>query len=54
MKTETLLWLLVWAFLAVVLVVGQYQIKLDRELERKHTAVMESMVPPSTANISTR
>ena len=54
MKTENLLWLLVWASLAVVLVIGQYQLKLDRDLERKHSAVMESMIPPSTANVRTR
>ncbi len=54
MKTETLVWWLFWSTLFVVLFVGQYTITQNRLEEQHHTAVMESVVPPSTSNISTQ
>lgn len=54
MKTENLLWILLWAVMALVLVIGQYQLRLDRENAQLHAEVEASMVPPSTNNISTR
>jgi len=54
MKTENLLWPLLWAVMALVLVVGQYQLKLGRDNDRLHAAVDASTVPPSTNNVSTR
>ena len=50
MKTENLLWLLMWATMAVVLLIGQYQQKLERDLERHHAEVLASELWPSTAS----
>ena len=52
MKTESLLWLLIWATMAVVLLIGQYQQKLDRDLDRRHAEVLASELWPAT--VSTR
>ena len=54
MKTESLLWLLMWAVLGVVLLIGQYQQKVTRDYDRLHTETSASMIPPSTLNVSTR
>ena len=54
MKTESLLWILVWAVLGTVLLIGQYSLLQGREDARLHAQVDASMVPPSTRNVSTR
>ena len=50
MKTENLLWLLMWAVLGVVLLIGQYQQKLTLDLDRHHAEVLASELWPSTAS----
>lgn len=54
MKTESLLWILVWAVLGTVLLIGQYSLLQGREDARLHAQVDASTVQPSTRNVSTR
>ena len=54
MNKHNAIWFLIWAVIAVSLLIGQYQQKLNRDNERLHAAVEESMIPPSTASVTTR
>ena len=44
--TSKLIWLLTWAVLIVVYLLGNYSMKLERDNERLHAEVNASMLPP--------
>ena len=44
--TAKLIWLLMWSILFVVLLMGNYSLKLERDRDRLHAAVNASMLPP--------
>jgi hypothetical protein len=44
--TSSILWFLLWAILFVVLLMGNYCLKLERDRERLHAEVNKSMLPP--------
>lgn len=44
--THRLLWLLTWAVMIVVYLVGNYTLKLERDNARLHAEVEASMIPP--------
>jgi hypothetical protein len=44
--TAKLLWLLTWAVLITVYLIGNYSMKLERDNERLHAEVTNSMMPP--------
>lgn len=44
--TASLIWFLMWAILFVVLLMGNYSLKLERDRDRLHAEVNASMVPP--------
>lgn len=44
--TASLIWFLLWAVLFVVLMMGNYCLKLERDRDRLHAQVEASMLPP--------
>lgn len=44
--TASLIWFLMWAILFVVLLMGNYSLKLERDRARLHAEVNASMLPP--------
>jgi len=48
-----MLWLLGWSIALVVAYIIFYNVTTDRAIEAKHSAVMESMIPPSTLTVKT-
>ena len=44
--TASLIWFLMWAILFVVLLMGNYSLKLERDRDRLHAEVNASMLPP--------
>jgi hypothetical protein len=44
--TAKLIWILMWSILFVVLLMGNYSLKLERDQDRLHAAVNASMLPP--------
>ena len=44
--TAKLIWLLLWAVMIVVYLMGNYSMKLERDNERLHAEVNASMMPP--------
>jgi hypothetical protein len=44
--TSKLIWILLWAVLIVVYLLGNYSMKLERDNERLHAEVTKSMMPP--------
>jgi hypothetical protein len=44
--TSKLIWLLLWAVMIVVYLMGNYCLKLERDRDRLHAEVNASMLPP--------
>ena len=44
--TAKLIWLLLWAVMIVVYLMGNYCLKLERDNDRLHAEVNKSMLPP--------
>jgi len=44
--TASIIWFLMWAILFVVLLMGNYCLKLERDRDRLHAQVEASMLPP--------
>lgn len=48
--TENLIWMLLWAVMLTALLIGQYEIKQTRDIDRHHAEVLASELWPSTAS----